>query len=353
MGYAYMALKKVKSINQLSGCMKHTLRLMHVINADSGSSSFNDEIIKMTDQNFVAAYRTRIAASEYYKNRAVRKDAVKAIEVMMTYSRDDIDKIKIGEWKEANRKWLINTFGEDNVVSAVYHGDESTPHIHAIVIPMVKGHLNCKFYMGGKTKLRILQSSYADAMKPFGLKRGLENSKASHKEIQKFYAEFNRENNKELPPVTYTNGQPESAEEYRMRANQVYNKANITNLRELNRMQRRVNEAETLAANNRKDSAITVDSLKKENNNLKNRTKLYEDELSDYRQLSDQFGSVEDMKKQMQTLRYLEEGKEEYKLAYPNKAHMIDEMDDSIFEVLRWKRGRERENNRNNPIKDI
>lgn len=338
MGYAFMSIDKVKTIAHLEGKMNHNFRLINVPNANPADKACNEEIIKMNERNYVEAYRNRIAASEYYRNRAVRKDAVKAIEVMMTYSRDDIDKVDIRAWKKANREWLIKTFGKEDVISAVYHGDESTPHIHAVVIPMVDGRLNSCHYIGGRLKLRELQSSYADAMKPFGLKRGLENSRASHKEIQKFYAEFNRENNKELPSVMIKDGRMETAEEYRSRANEIYNKANIANFREFNRMQRRINEAETLAANYRKEAAIANKAYE----DLEQKMAAYEEELTRYRQLSGRFGSIEDMEKQMQTLRDLEEGQDEYKEAFPEKARMIDNMDNGIKEVLRWKRAKER-----------
>ena len=42
-------------------------------------------------------------------------------------------------WCDDNLKWLKETFGEENLVSAVLHMDEKTPHIHATVIPIVSG----------------------------------------------------------------------------------------------------------------------------------------------------------------------------------------------------------------------
>jgi len=34
---------------------------------------------------------------------------------------------------------LQEEFGKDNVVSAVLHMDETTPHIHATIVPIVQG----------------------------------------------------------------------------------------------------------------------------------------------------------------------------------------------------------------------
>lgn len=46
---------------------------------------------------------------------------------------------KLDEWCKDNIEWLQDTFGKDNIVSAVLHLDEKTPHIHATVVPIVTG----------------------------------------------------------------------------------------------------------------------------------------------------------------------------------------------------------------------
>ena len=55
----------------------------------------------------------------------VRKNAILAFEVMLTYSRD-MENIDIDKWCDANVKWLNDTFNKDsldkehqNVISAV------------------------------------------------------------------------------------------------------------------------------------------------------------------------------------------------------------------------------------------
>lgn len=46
---------------------------------------------------------------------------------------------KLDEWCNDNIDWLQETFGKENVVSAVLHMDEKTPHIHATVVPVASG----------------------------------------------------------------------------------------------------------------------------------------------------------------------------------------------------------------------
>ena len=45
---------------------------------------------------------------------------------------------RLDEWCKDNIDWLLKTYGADNVVSAVLHMDEETPHIHATIIPIVQ-----------------------------------------------------------------------------------------------------------------------------------------------------------------------------------------------------------------------
>lgn len=341
MGYAYMSIEKVKSINHLNGKMNHNYRLMEVANADPACGN-NEEIIAMKEKNYTAAFRKKIADSEYYKTNKVRKNAVIALEVLMTFSKDDINKFDLDSWKQANAQWMKKTFGEDNVISLMYHGDESVPHLHGIVIPMKEGALKSYLFIGSRAKLREMQDDYANAMKDFGLKRGLKNSRALHKDITKYYAELKREVKKELPAVEYRDGLMESAEEYRTRANEVYCAANLHNFGKINVMQRKIDEAETKLFNMKNEKKKAIE---------KNRE--YEEELNRYRQLSAQYGSVEEIEKQLYTLKALGEGQAEYAAAFPDKEQMILNMQNSILEVLKWKKDKDRKPKKSLEKKDI
>ena len=66
--------------------------------------------------------------------------------------------------------------------------DESTPHIHAYVVPIdEQGHLNAKRYTGGRDALIRLQTSFVGEMKEFGLKRGMERSNATASDISRYH----------------------------------------------------------------------------------------------------------------------------------------------------------------------
>ena len=105
---------------------------------------------------------------------------------------------QIQKWAEANVDWLKGRFGADRVKMAVLHLDEQTPHIAAYVVgrkadPKNRGNgftLSDESLKlgGGKSALVKLQDEYAEAMKPFDLRRGLHGTKASHEKTARWRA---------------------------------------------------------------------------------------------------------------------------------------------------------------------
>ena len=115
------------------------------------------------------------------------------------------DSGRLDKWIDANLKWLRETFGSENLVSCVLHMDEKTPHLHATVVPIVTTERLRKKREGEKkyetksgprfsaddvmrrSKLHEYQNSYAAAMKPFGLQRGIVGSTARHQANSEYY----------------------------------------------------------------------------------------------------------------------------------------------------------------------
>lgn len=71
-------------------------------------------------------------------------------------------------------------YNKENVVSAVVHLDESTPHLHFNLMPVTDGRLCAKELFDRKV-LRDLQTDFYEAVgKKYGLERGKEGSTAKH-----------------------------------------------------------------------------------------------------------------------------------------------------------------------------
>ena len=115
------------------------------------------------------------------------------------------DSGRLDKWIDANLKWLRETFGSENLVSCVLHMDEKTPNLHATVVPIVATDRLRMKRVGEKkhetksgprlsaddvmrrSKLHEYQNSYAAAMKPFGLQRGIVGSTARHQANSEYY----------------------------------------------------------------------------------------------------------------------------------------------------------------------
>jgi len=75
----------------------------------------------------------------------------------------------------------------------VVHRDEATPHLSAFVVPLTQdGRLSAKEFIGGRSKMRDDQSTYAESVKKLGLERGIEGSRATHQTVQHYYESINR-----------------------------------------------------------------------------------------------------------------------------------------------------------------
>lgn len=71
-------------------------------------------------------------------------------------------------------------YGKENVVSAVVHLDESTPHLHFNLMPVTNGRL-CAKELFDRNALRDLQTDFHETVgKKYGLERGKEGSLAKH-----------------------------------------------------------------------------------------------------------------------------------------------------------------------------
>jgi hypothetical protein len=197
--FAILRVEKVKSFAAIASMGRHWLRTQRTFNSIKERRKFN-KVLKGTgdvsrDLN-VLLKRKNITK--------FRKNGVIALEFVLTFSPDYIyqndkgqlrsdAKPRVNLWLKSSLKWLDNNFGE-NCTSIVYHGDESTPHIHVVVAP-IKAKANglnglcAKDITGGRQKLRALQDSYHNEVKCCGLARGVRReTPKSHQSLKDFYS---------------------------------------------------------------------------------------------------------------------------------------------------------------------
>ncbi len=287
---------KIKNTRQFYGKYKHNHRLSNVQNADKAREHMNKELISLPEgETYTAAYHRIMKSLDYYKTHKLREGAVRGFEVMLTYgSKDFPPDFDQERWEQENVKWLQETFGKENVIEAVLHMDEKTPHIHAIVIPVVDGRLCAKELIGGPAGLMEKQESYAARMQELGLEPRTKYSVAQHEDIMSFYTAVNEATVERLPePYKNRHGEyTETVEEYFERANGYLVKRNLQNLNKQKEMERAIVEA--------KNSSIKDDMEKATM-------------LSELTMLRDMMGdNIEENKKKMKMIEYINLGLKEH-----------------------------------------
>jgi len=189
--YAILRVAKLKTMGEIGALGHHNERTRDTPNADAERLQENVRLAGSGD--WMADAQRRLDDAPM-----IRSDAVLGIEHVMTASRDFYAQgdeqeraARLAEWTERSMAWLRERYGDANIVAAVLHKDELTPHIQALVVPINDaGRLSAYTYTGGREKLGAMQDSYARAMEPFGLERGVRGSVAVHETIKEWYAKI-------------------------------------------------------------------------------------------------------------------------------------------------------------------
>jgi hypothetical protein len=189
--YAVLRVAKLKTMGEIGQLGKHNERTRETRNADE--ARLGDNVRLAGTGGWCADAQGRLDDTP-----TIRSNAVLAMEHVMTASREFYHQgtqpeqaARLSEWTDRSMAWLRDTYGDANVVAAVLHRDEQTPHIQALVMPIdERGRLNAHAYTGGRALLARMQDSYARGMEPLGLERGVRGSVADHQTVKEFYAKI-------------------------------------------------------------------------------------------------------------------------------------------------------------------
>lgn len=215
MGYVVLHLEKTSGTD--SAMSAHIERTIMPKNADPQRTHLNRELIEFPDgvHNRTEAIQHRLETAGL--QRKIGKNQVRAVRIMLSGSPEDMKHIEQGgnleKWCSDNLDWLRKTYGVENIVSAVLHLDETTPHIHATMIPIVIGERRkakveqttakkkyrkkstdtarlCADDVMNRIRLKEYQNSYAEQMVKYGLQRGIEGSEAKHIATSQYYRDL-------------------------------------------------------------------------------------------------------------------------------------------------------------------
>jgi len=118
-----------------------------------------------------------------------RKDSTRFVDTLVTASPEvfkGMDKKDVAEFFRRAGDFLMEQVGRENVISAVVHMDEKTPHMHFTFVPLTEDNRLCaKEIIGNRAKLMKWQDDFFTHMvqKYPALERGESASKTGRKHI--------------------------------------------------------------------------------------------------------------------------------------------------------------------------
>lgn len=195
MSYFACHVEKFKS-NDVKGLQIHNQR-------ESSNSKNNDIDQYRTILNYDLHnnnkinynHRVKEIIAEGYKGaKAIRKDATVMTSTIVTSDKGFFDKLSLEEQKKffaESYKFLKECYGEKNIVSAVVHMDEKTPHMHLTAVPLTEdGKLSAKTIIDRKF-LRHIQKAIPELLqsKGFDIDRGVEGAAKGHTDTDKYKKE--------------------------------------------------------------------------------------------------------------------------------------------------------------------
>ncbi|WP_289222103.1 MobV family relaxase, partial [Xylanibacter rodentium] len=237
MGYAVLHMEKTSGTD--AAMSAHIERTIKPKNADESRTHLNRELITFPDgvESRTQAIQHRLDTAGL--TRKIGNNQVRAIRVLLTGTHENMEHIanedRLDEWCSDNLKYLADTFGRENIVSAVLHMDEQTPHIHATLVPIVKGERKrkkkeeqvrkryrkkptetarlCADDIMTRAKLKSYQDTYAQAMSGYGLQRGIDGSEAKHITTRQYYRDLMQQTEQLQTDIAQLQDRKETAQE--------------------------------------------------------------------------------------------------------------------------------------------
>jgi hypothetical protein len=220
--FAILRVAKLGNKGKVGAAGGHSYREREVPNADPKRTPLN---VVLTGARSTAELHKAVKARIDLATHKTT-DAVQCIEYVITGS-PEAEVFKSPEETMAyfhdSLAFFRKMHGTDNVVSAVVHWDEETPHMHLYAVPIdVRGGkvrnysvgdgrdpdgtprrktiqktvgqqtwLSAAAFVGGAKKLTQLQTDFAEAIGPkYKLERGIEGSRETHQTVKSWYGKL-------------------------------------------------------------------------------------------------------------------------------------------------------------------
>lgn len=230
-----LRVSKLSDKGSIGGSAEHALRERETFNAEPSQTPNNvillgpstaAGIIEEIGNVLGTVKKFAKTGKAGFQNIKTPIKPVLALEYLIGYSPDA--KIDERKYFADALKWLQQKHGKENVVSAIVHYDETTPHMTVYVVPIhekggkprsynvadgrdengnprrktitkmvgAERWLSAKAFVGSKEQLSQMQTDFNESVAAnYGLGRGIKGSKATHTTVKSWYGKI-----PELPP---------------------------------------------------------------------------------------------------------------------------------------------------------
>lgn len=222
MNYAIFRSQPIMTLNDLAQVGSHNKREKKAYNSNPDIkielSKDNIEIVPLTEKYVKGFYNLTKDYKKEHEERmkTEREERKKTFNQMLNKSKnvvadellftathkffDNMTREDIKEWADTCMEFVYNDLGykKEQVLHSVVHLDEKTPHIHCVVVPLVKKldkrtnteryTISKKQYIKDKLQLSQLQDKYHKRLieKNYDLERGIKGSDNEHLDVKEY-----------------------------------------------------------------------------------------------------------------------------------------------------------------------
>ena len=232
LNYAIFRSAGINTLNDLAGIGAHNQRAKKAYKSNPDidiTKSQNNITIVPLNETYVKGFHNK--TKEYKKQfetqmKNTRKDRRKTYSEMLNNSKNvvadeliftashnffkNMSREDIINWANTSMDFVYNDLGyaKNQVLHSVVHMDEKTPHIHCVVIPLIKKYdkrtkserytISKKQYIKDNIHLSKLQDKYHERLvnNGFDLERGIKKTDVKHIPIKEFKKLTNTFNNR-------------------------------------------------------------------------------------------------------------------------------------------------------------
>lgn len=211
--YSVFRIQGIKTTGDLVGISKHNKDRVSHTNQDIDTSKSKDNIILIECNNYNYKFNDIVAPMKQEhteRMKTMRADRIKTFNQHINSSKNDVafemvftsdneffdglNRNDIKKWAEKSLDFVTKDLGIErrNILHAIVHMDEKTPHLHVVAVPLVKTYnkkqnkdvwsISRRQYINGKSQLSKAQDIYNQRMNESGYKldRGEKGSSKEH-----------------------------------------------------------------------------------------------------------------------------------------------------------------------------